>query len=136
MSDTKLSIIEMFYKALNSKDTEVIQRVLSEKVKWIFPGRNHLSGTKVGVNSVVSFFDKFEEGLEGSNGKVEKLIISENNNYVLECNHIVTSRADGVNLDQDICVLWTFKDGKIIEGKHLTEDQFVADTFFNKVCKR
>lgn len=136
MSDTKVSIIDSFFNALSRKDTEVIQKIFSEKVKWIFPGRNHLSGTKVGINSVVSFFEKLEESIEGSDGKVKRLIISENDSYVLECSHFVTKRADGVNLEQDICVLWTFKDGKIISGKHFSEDQFVADTFFNKVCKR
>lgn len=68
-----------------------------------------------------------------SNVKVEKLVMGGNNNYVLECQHILTNREDGINFDQDLCVLWIFNDGKLIEGKHFISDQFEADIFFNKV---
>ena len=36
-----------------------ISQVLSENIKWTFPGSNPLSGTKSGIGEVVSIFCSF-----------------------------------------------------------------------------
>ena len=43
-------------------------------------------------------------------------------------------RTDGNNLDHQWCVLWTFANGKIVEGRHLAADQYAVDAFFNQVA--
>jgi ketosteroid isomerase-like protein len=53
-----------------------------------------------------------------------------NEQYVVECQQIRTSRADDPNLDQQLCVVWGFDDGKIASGRHLTADQDALDAFF------
>lgn len=128
-----VKIIDRFFEAYGKRDLDDIKKVLSENVKWIFPGQNPLSGIKVGIEEVLSFFDKVGAIMGKSNVEVNRLIMGAADDYVIECQHIVTNRDDGINFDQDMCVLWTFKDGIIIEGKHFTSDQYEADTFYNKV---
>ena len=65
-----------------------------------------------------------------SNPQAEKLVMGVNEQYVVECQHIRTSRTDGLNLDQQLCVLWSFADGKIVSGRHLATDQDALDAFF------
>ncbi|MBZ9686964.1 nuclear transport factor 2 family protein [Clostridium estertheticum] len=133
MEHINVNIIDKFFLAYSRNDLNGIKQVLSENVKWVFPGQNPLSGTKVGIEEVISFFDKMGGIMGKSNVKVEKMVIGANDNYVLECQHIRTNREEGTNFDQDMCVLWIFKDDKIIEGKHFISEQFEADSFFNKV---
>lgn len=130
--DQNLNIVDKFFDAYSRHDANNIQQVLSQNVTWLFPGQNPLSGMKVGIKEVVSFFDEMGGIMGKSNVKVERLVMGENENYVLECQHIQTNRKDGINLNQDMCALWKFEDGKIIEGKHLTSDQLEVDNFFNK----
>jgi ketosteroid isomerase-like protein len=47
---------------------------------------------------------------------VEKLLLGVNEQYVVECQHVRTNRPDGPSLDQQLCVLWSFTDGKIVSG--------------------
>ena len=129
MKHINLNIIDKFFDDYSKHDTNAIKQELSENVKWTFPGHNPLSGTKVGINEVVEFFDKMGALMGKSNVKVEKLVMGVNDNYVLECQHIMTARENDVNIDQHMCVLWIFENGKIVEGKHLTEDQITSRCF-------
>jgi uncharacterized protein len=133
MEHTNVRIINNFFEAYSRHDLNDIKKVLSNDVKWVFPGQNALSGTKVGIEEVIYFFDKMGSIMGKANVEVEKLIMGATDDYVLECQHIWTSREDGINFDQDMCILWKFKDGKIIEGKHFISEQLEVDTFFNKV---
>ncbi|MBX4258796.1 hypothetical protein KTC96_14485 [Clostridium estertheticum] len=88
----------------------------------------------MGIKEVVEFFDKMGGIMGSSNVQVEKLVMGVNDVHVLECQHIRTNREDGVDFDQEMYILWTFKHGKIIEGKHFTLNQFEVETFFNQMC--
>ena len=107
--------------------------MLAENVRWIFPGRHPLSGTKAGVDEVIAFFDSMGRIMGKSNVKVEKLVTGANDGYVVEGQHIWTEREDGINLDHQWCVLWKFEDGKITEGRHLAADQRAVDSFFTTI---
>jgi len=131
MEHLNLSIIEKFFKGYSNHDLRELQQVLAEDVKWVFPGQNLLSGTKIGIKEVILFFDKMGEIMGKSKAQMKKLVMGVNDDYVLECQHICTNREEGPNFDQDMCVLWIFKDGKIIEGKHFTSSQVEVDIFFN-----
>jgi len=110
-----------------------LRQVALEDMKWIFPGRNPLSGTKSGIGEVIAFFDTMGGIIGSSNPRVEKLVTGVNDDYVVECQHIVTNRKDGKNLDHHWCVLWTIRDGNIVEGRHFAGDQHKADVFFSSV---
>lgn len=132
MQHTNLSIIDKFFDAFSRHDINDLQKVLSEDIKWIFPGKNPLSGTKQGIEGVISFFDRMGDIMGKSDLEVERLVMGVNDDYVSECQHIITNRECGINIDQYMCVLWKFKDGKIIEGKHFTTGQYELDSFFSE----
>lgn len=133
MEHENLNIIDKFFEAYSRHNMNDIQQVLSENIKWLFPGQNPLSGVKVGIEEVISFFDKMGSIMGKSNVEVKRLIMGENNDYIIECQQIRTNREDGVNLYQDMCVLWMFENGRIVHGKHFMSDQYEADAFFQKV---
>ena len=133
VENQNIDIINRFFEAYSKRDFKELKLVLDEDAKWIFPGKNPLSGTKVGIEGIVEFFDKMGAVMGKSNIRVEKLVTGVNDNYLVECQHIWTNRETGGNLDHHWCVLWSFKDGKIVEGKHFAENQYKADSFFSEV---
>jgi hypothetical protein len=50
--------------------------------------------------------------------------------YVIQCQHIRASRTDGPQLDQQLCVVWQFEDGKIVSGRQLAAVQDGLGAFF------
>jgi ketosteroid isomerase-like protein len=128
-----LALIDKFFEAYAKRDMDGLHKVLASSAKWTALGGHPLAGVKNGFDEVIGFFDAMGAVMGKSNSKVEKLIISANDDYAVECQHVWTNRSDGQNLDHLICVLWMFKDGKIVEGRHFFSDPQAADRFFNYV---
>ena len=133
MSHPNLELIDRFFAAYGSRDRAGLRDVLAEHATWTFPGRHPLSGTKVGIDAIVAFFDAVGSVMGNSNPSVEKLVLGVNDAYVVECQQIRTNRADRPNLDQQMCVLWGFENGKIVSGRHLIADQDALDAFYAAV---
>ena len=133
MTHPNQDIINRFFEAYGQRDMEAIKQVMDRNVQWTFPGHHPLSGTKIGIDEVIAFFDAMGTLMAASNIRVETLVTGVGEDYLVECQRIQTKREDGNNLDQFWSILWTFRRGKIIEGRHLAGDQHAADTFFCKV---
>lgn len=131
MRHANLDLIDRFFAAYGSRDIGALQDVLEEDVTWTFPGRHPLSGTRIGIAAVVAFFDTMGSAMSSANPRVERLVLGVNDDYVVECQHLWTDRADGPNLDQQLCVLWRIAHGKIVHGQHLVGDQDALDMFFS-----
>ena len=134
MENTNETIINDFFEAYGRHDFDAIRKVMSEDVIWIFMGQHPLAGVKNGIEDVVAFFDNMSAIMGSSKIEVEKLVTGSNERFVLECQHISTHRDDGNNIDHHICVLWTFQNNKIKEGRHFFDDAHAANQFFSAVA--
>jgi ketosteroid isomerase-like protein len=130
MSHPNLDLIDRFFAAYGERNLAELRDVLAEDATWTFPGNHPLSGIKVGVDAIVAFFDAVGSVMGSSHPTVEKLVLGVNQQYVVECQHVRTNRVDNPNLDQRLCVLWSFADGKIASGQHLVADQDALDAFY------
>ncbi|AOP35286.1 hypothetical protein A0128_16410 [Leptospira tipperaryensis] len=135
MKHPNLEIIDRFFDAYVQRDWTSLKKVLSQDAKWSFPGQHPYSGMKNGFEEVIHFFDTMSSVMGKSNVKAEKLIVSANDDYVIESQHIFTNREDGINLNHLVCVLWKFADGKIVEGVHFFASPVEADSFFTKISQ-
>jgi ketosteroid isomerase-like protein len=130
MAHPNLDLIDRFFAAYAKRDLAGLHNVLADNATWTFPGHNALSGLKVGIDELVAFFDAVGHIMGSSHPTVEHLVLGVTEQYVVECQHIRTSRTDGPNLDQHLCRLWRFANGKIASGRHLTADQDALDAFY------
>ena len=130
---TNQQIIDKFFDAYMKHDIEALKQVMSENVVWYFMGEHKLAGAKHGVQGVVDFFDTMGAIMSKSKPSVQKLIVAEKNNYVIECQHIKTNREDDINIDHYVSVLWTIENEKIISGRHFFADPQAVDHYFNAV---
>ena len=135
MGNSNQKIVDAFFEANGKHDIDKIKEVMDDSVVWYFMGRHPFAGIKRGVSEVVAFFDSMAKLMGESKPTVEKPIVSENDNYLIECVHTKTNRQDGINVDHHACVLWTFDQGKIIEGRHFFSDPEALDRYLNAAAK-
>jgi len=135
MPQSNQDIVNKYFEYYGKKNLEGIKEVMAENVTWSFPGQHPLAGIKRGITEVVDFFDKVGKIMGESKPSIEKLIVSENNRYLIECIHSKTNRTDNNNLEHYACVLWAFEGGKIIEGKHFFSDQEAINKYFSALAK-
>ena len=134
MDHSNQKIVDRFFEAYGKRDKAGVHEVMSEDVKWYFLGRHPYSGIKNGVKEVVAFFDMMATIMGDSKPTIEKPIVCENENHLIECVHTKSNRKDGINIDHYASVLWTFENGKIIEGRHFFADPEAVDKYFNAVA--
>jgi ketosteroid isomerase-like protein len=135
MSHPNLDLIDLFFAAYGKHDLRALRDVLAENATWTFPGHHPLGGTKIGIDAIVAFFDAVGSIMGSSHPTVEKLVMGVNDQYVVGCQHIRTNRTDGPNLDQHLCVLWSFANCKIVSGQHLAADQDALDAFYTTLLQ-
>ncbi len=134
MENTNQAIVDKFFAAYAKQDKAGINEVMDENVKWYFLGDHPLAGVKNGIDEVIGFYDKVGKIMAESKPEVKKLVVAEKDNYLIECIHSKTNRDDENNLEHDACVRWTFRDGKIIEGRHYFSDQQAINKYFNALA--
>ena len=136
MAHSNQNIIDKYFEAYSKHDLNGIKQVMAENVTWYFLGHHPLAGVKKGIEEVIAFYDRVGEIMGKSHPKIDKLIVAENDNFLIECIHSKTNREDGNNLDHYACVLWTFENGKIIEGRHFFADPQAVDKYFTAVAEQ
>ena len=135
MDNQKQKIVDRFFELYAQRDMQGLREVMSENVKWYFMGMHPYAGVKKGIDEVVAFFDTMARLMGDSKPTIEKPIVCENENHLIECVHTKSNRKDGIQIDHHACVLWTFEDGKIIEGRHFFADPEQVNKYFNAVSK-
>lgn len=130
MAHPNLELIEQFFVAYSNRDRASLQAIVADQATWTFPGHHPLSGTKVGLDAIIAFFDAMGTIIGSATAQIDKLVLGVTERYVVECQHLCTSRVTGPNLDLEVAVLWAFADGKIVSGKHLVADQDALGLFF------
>jgi ketosteroid isomerase-like protein len=135
MSHPNLELIDRFFAAYSQRDHAGLREVLADGATWVFPGQHPLSGTHAGADAIVSFFDAMGRSMGSAGASVERLVQGVGERYLAECQHIRTSQPGGPNLDQPLCVLWQFENGKIVSGQHLAADQAQLDAFFSALTQ-
>ena len=130
MNHPNLELIDKFFSAYGARDVAGLREVLAEQAAWTFPGHSAVSGAHTGIDAIVALFDAIGSAMAAANPSVEKLVVGVSDGYVAECQYVRTNRAAGPNIDQRLCVLWSFASGKIVSGQHLAADQDALDVFY------
>ena len=126
-------LINRFFEAYGKHDAKGIREVMSENIRWFFLGVHPFAGVIKGIDALIAFFDRMAVIAGESKPQIEKLIVASNDKYSIECQHIKINRADGINIDHDVTVLWTFENGKIVEGRHFWADPQAVDKYFSAI---
>ncbi len=135
MKHPNLQIIDRFFEAYARRDLAALAEVVDSDATWTNLGRHPLAGVHRGISEIVDFFDRMGKLMGESNVSSEKLVVGAEGDYVVEAQHVRTARKDGNNLDHTACVLWKFRNGKIVEGTHFFSDHEAVDRFFTAVAR-
>ena len=115
MPEESLELIRRVYRAMNARDAESAERLLSDDVEWI-PDRRVGEGPIRGRRNVVEFFldrgamfDEFRHEVEALRGKEHQVLALVR----------VTGRGAGSGADFEIRIahLWTTRNGLVIRGQ-------------------
>ena len=121
--------IRLCYDAFNEGDLETVRKNFHKDVTWMVPGKSSMSGRKKGLDAVMDFLKKVGKETQGSfRANLKELALSEDGRVIAI--HTLTAKRNGKHLDQECCMVFEFKDGKVISGKEYGFDLYALDDFW------
>jgi ketosteroid isomerase-like protein len=122
-----IQLIESFFSSFAQGDIPGIGSVLAEDIRWIIPGRHPLSGVKVGIPEVLSYFEQ----LAKCGFKAEPKFLEANDAYVVDFHRVFSTQGEA-KLDGTSILVWTIENGKVVQVQNYPGDQHAWDDFFWK----
>jgi uncharacterized protein len=123
--DLKVEAVSRFFSAYAANDVEGMSSVLAPDIEWTIPGHHPLSGTKHGLNEVVSFFDQ----LGKAGFQAEPVFLGSNGEYVVDIHRGWTTQGVG-QVDTMWALVWHFDaDGQVDRVVNLSGDQHQMDNY-------
>jgi uncharacterized protein len=128
-SHPNLALIHRFFEAYATNDQGAIEQLLSPDIRWVIPGKHPLSGVKVGIIEVMTYFSQLGKAAF----QASPIVMGVNEHYVIDCHHNWSTLSGVSNFKGMSCLLWKIEEGKIVEVYNFPQDQYRVDEFFQAV---
>ena len=113
---TNAEIIRRGYHAFNTADMETLTELFDENASWHTPGRGSIAGDHVGRDAVFAQFARYGEETEGTFQAELRHVLADDDGRVVGVHHNSGVR-NGKRLDVDCCIVFEFKNGRIMDGR-------------------
>ena len=112
---TNAEIVRRGYHAFNTADMETLTELFDENASWHTPGRGSMTGDHVGRDAVFAQFARYGEETEGTFQAELRHVLADDDGRVVGIHHNSGVR-NGKRLDVDCCIVFEFKNGRIMDG--------------------
>jgi len=117
------------YQAFNAADLKTLTELFHENATWHVPGRSRLSGDCKGREAVFAYFGRLGQETGGSLKAELKHLCSDEEGRVVAIHHD-TAKRGGKQLSVDCCLVFEFKDGRVISGREFFYDLHAVEAFW------
>lgn len=128
---TNLEVFNAYNNALIAGDFEAIFATMSDDIIWHQPGKNKLSGKKVGKKVLGAHLASFGASTGGT-FRVLTNWVSDNDDLVAANVTFKAERENGDDLDMNGIDLFKIKDDKIVEVWLFSSDQQDEDGYWDR----
>jgi uncharacterized protein len=118
------------YQAFNSGDMKTLSELFDESASWHTPGRGPLAGDCKGREAVFAQFGRYAGETGGTFKAVLKSVGESDDGRVVAIHHN-TAKRDGKRLEVDCCLVFEFKDGRVVDGREYLFDLYAWDQFWS-----
>lgn len=115
------------YEAFNNGDVETLVDLFAEDIVWHFPGSSKLAGEHVGRDATLTMLGAYGAATGGTL-QADLLDVMASDDHVAGWANDTASVA-GKTLDVRAAVIFSMRDGKVIEAWHHFDDLNSLDAF-------
>jgi ketosteroid isomerase-like protein len=129
-ADENVAIMQRAYDAFNKGDLDTLVEIFDESIVWHLPGRSSMAKDYESRDATLAYFGQLGELTGGTfQAQLQELLGGDNDRVV----GIQRSTADkdGKHLDVDNCIVFTLKDGRVVDGREHFEDLYAWDEFWS-----
>jgi ketosteroid isomerase-like protein len=120
----------MGFAAFNSADMKTLTELFHERALWHTPGRSSLAGDHKGREAIFAQFGRYGGEAGGTFKDTLQHALKIDNSRVVGI-HRNTAKRNGKQLDVYRCIVFEFKDGRVIDGREHFYDLYAWDEFWS-----
>lgn len=115
--------------ALNNNDLSAVEALVHPEMVYSIPGTSPLACDTRGVTAHLSALRQARE-LSAGTLRLEPRAVAADGDFLFVWGRITAERLDK-SLDSEHCVMYKFRDGKVVEGRTLPLDLYRFDKFWS-----
>nr|AAK28597.1 hypothetical protein [uncultured bacterium] len=117
------------YAAFNSGDMKTLTELFDENASWHTPGRSRIAGDHKGREAIFAQFGRYGGETGGTFKAVLLHVLKSDDGRVIGI-HRNTAERGGKRLDVGCCIVFEFKNGRVIDGREHFYDLYAWDEFW------
>jgi uncharacterized protein len=127
--DNNAAVLRRAYAAFNSGDMDTLVEIFDESVVWHLPGRSAFANDYQGRDATLAYFGQLAQETGGTFRAELTSALPDDEDRVVG---IQRSSADrhGKHLDVGNCIVFQFKDGRVVDGEEHFQDLYAWDEFW------
>lgn len=123
-----VSAYKRMIAAFNANDLSVVEALIHPDLEYTIPGNSPIACHTLGVAAHLSALRRARE-LSGGTLRLEPQAVAAEGDFLFVWGRISAQRP-GKSLDCDHCVMYRFRDGKVVEGRTIPVDLYRFDEFW------
>jgi ketosteroid isomerase-like protein len=123
-----VSAYKRMIAAFNANDLSVVEALIHPDLEYTIPGNSPIACHTRGVPAHLSALRRARE-LSGGTLRLEPHAVAAEGDFLFVWGRISAQRP-GKALDCDHCVMYRFRDGKVVEGRTIPVDLYRFDEFW------
>jgi uncharacterized protein len=129
-ADRNAETVRRGYEAFNSADMKTLTELFDDNASWHTPGRSSIGGDRKGPrDAVFAQFGRYG-GETGGTFKATLLHVLKSDDGRVIGIHRNTAERGGKRLDVGCCIVFEFKNGRVIDGREHFYDLYAWDEFW------
>ena len=129
-ADENVAIMQRAYDAFNRADMDTLIEIFDDSIVWHLPGRSSMAKDYESRDATLAYFGQLGE-LTGGTFRAElQHLLGDDDDHVVGIQRSIADK-DGKHLDVDNCIVFTLKDGRVIDGREHFEALYAWDEFWS-----
>jgi ketosteroid isomerase-like protein len=129
-SDKSAEVIRRGYHAFNTADMKTLTELFDENASWHTPGRSILAGDHKGRDVVFAYFGRLGQETGGTFKAKMLHVLADDDRHVVGIHQNTAERGDK-RLEIGCCIVFEFKNGRVISGREHIYDLHAWDEFWS-----
>ena len=128
-ADENAAIMRRAYEAFNRGDMNTLIDLFDESAVWHLPGRSSMANDYQGRDATLAYFGQIGQETGGTFQAGLQHLLAEGDRVVgIQRN---TAERAGKRLEDDVCLVFQLKDGRVTEGWEHHRDLYAWDEFWS-----
>jgi ketosteroid isomerase-like protein len=129
-ADENVATMQRAYDAFNTGDIDTLREVFDENMVWHLPGRRPMANDYQSADATLEYFGQLAEKTNGTFRAQLERLVGDDDGRVVGIQHSTADKG-GKHLDVHNCIVFTLRDGRVIDGQEHFEDLYAWDEFWS-----